>query len=175
MSHCDEIVILDKGMHEEGKAKPGHLVVVLDQLKDPQYERKGADLIVEKTVPLKEALLGFTEEYVLPTGNVVPITLAPGEIMRHKDKRLCVPGLGMPTRISALRRGNLVFDFTIEYPNAEWITKHEGFIARSLPPKVDTPKATIKASRGQTRLSPHFLVPCKEDVVPEEGPGCAVQ
>lgn len=59
------------------------------------FERKGADLFMDKKITLLEALTGFTFEFAHLDGSKVKVATMPGEVIGHTQTKL-VRGFGMP-------------------------------------------------------------------------------
>lgn len=61
---------------------PGDLIVVIEEKEHPQFKRKKADLIMKKTLSLREALTGFSFTITHLDGNERLITSEPGAIIK---------------------------------------------------------------------------------------------
>ena len=79
---------------------------------DSGFRRHGLDLILEKTVSLKEALCGFTFELKYITGKVYTITNNSGNIISNGYKKL-IPAMGLERDG---HKGNLVIIFDVKFP-----------------------------------------------------------
>lgn len=91
----------------------GDILINIHIQNNTPFKRNNLDLIYDKTITLKEALCGFTFEFIHVSGkklsmnNSNPITIiTPGYTQ-------IVQGLGMK---SDVRTGNLIFNFIIEFP-----------------------------------------------------------
>jgi DnaJ-class molecular chaperone len=102
------------------------LVVAIEELPHPIFTRAGADLIVDVTISVGEALLGVNRELVGIDNEVIPI-VEPGVIRPGTKRKL--RGKGMP-RSSGFSRGDLVVRFKIEFPSE--LSPEEKDIIRSL-------------------------------------------
>ena len=49
---------------EKADLLPGHLIFVIEELKDPNFERRKNDLHTNISISLKEALLGMNKIYL---------------------------------------------------------------------------------------------------------------
>lgn len=67
---------------EHPDADTGDVVFVLKEEKHNDFKRKGADLFVERTISLSEALCGFSLELMHLDGRKLIIKTAPGDIVR---------------------------------------------------------------------------------------------
>ena len=93
----------------------GDLKIVIAVKNTTPFERRGLDLIYKKTLPLKEALTGFSFKVMHLNGNEL-------ELNNHQTKTIVKPnyqkivnGLGL-TREG--QTGNLIIDFTVEFPES---------------------------------------------------------
>ncbi len=72
---------------EEGEpmidGEPGDLVFVVRQVRDARFERRGADLVMNFTISLVDALTGFTHTFEHLDGHVV--TLSSNQVTRPGD------------------------------------------------------------------------------------------
>lgn len=76
------------------------------------FERKGADLFLEKSITLLEALTGFTFEINHLDGRVIKIATMPGEIISHNQTKL-IRNFGMPFFEDEMGSGNLFVKFDV--------------------------------------------------------------
>lgn len=76
------------------------------------FKRKGADLIMEKTLSLTEALCGFCFTITHLDGRVLKVESAPGDIYKHDDIKV-IPGEGMPIHGSPFTKGRLFIIFKV--------------------------------------------------------------
>lgn len=81
-----------KGMPSpEAGGITGDLFVVVRTKDDPRFERSGADLLRQETIPLTDAVLGTTLQVPTLDGSVsvtIPSGTQPGTVLRLKDKGL---------------------------------------------------------------------------------------
>merc|ERR1719261_753279 len=63
----------------------GDVVFVLKEQEHKEFKRRGADLFIERTISLVEALCGFTLELTHLDGRRLLIKTAPGEIVKPMD------------------------------------------------------------------------------------------
>ena len=108
----NENVVLKNAGNRTEQVK-GDIVIIINIQNNTPFKRNNLDLIYDKTITLKEALCGFTFEFIHVSGkklsmnNTNPITIiTPGYTQ-------IVQGLGMK---SDGRAGNLIFNFNIEFP-----------------------------------------------------------
>ena len=108
-----------KGMPSpEAEGITGDLFVVVHTRSDPRFERAGADLLRQETIPLTDAVLGTTLRVPTLDGSVsvtVPPGTQPGALLRLKDKGLPEFGNG--------RHGELYLRIEVRMP--EKLTREE--------------------------------------------------
>jgi DnaJ-class molecular chaperone len=110
--HGDDIVM--EGMADQRPGMvPGSVVVRLKQLPDNQFDRDGDHLRTSVTVSLREALLGFRKDVVMPDQSIVPIVTnavtQPNDVIR-------VQGEGMPRKDDHDARGDLFVTVKVQLP-----------------------------------------------------------
>jgi DnaJ-class molecular chaperone len=79
---------------------------------DTEFKRSGLDLILEKTIGLKEALCGFSFELKYITGKVYTINNHSGNIISHGYRKI-IPNMGF-SRDNHV--GNLIIIFNVTFP-----------------------------------------------------------
>jgi DnaJ-class molecular chaperone len=107
-----EIIILrDKGnvLREDCK---GDIKLFIKIINETDFKRSGLDLILEKTITVKEALCGFNFDIKYITGKTYTITNNSGNIVSH-GYRKTIPNMGF-TRDD--HTGNLIIMFTVKFP-----------------------------------------------------------
>jgi DnaJ family protein A protein 2 len=107
-----EIIILqDKGNVMQNGMK-GDVKIFIQVENNTEFKRRGLDLILEKTITLKEALCGFSFDVKYITGKVYTIANPGGNVIQTGHNKL-IPNLGL-TRDNIT--GNLVIVFNIKFP-----------------------------------------------------------
>lgn len=126
-------VHIDKGMRHNQKIsfngmadeKPnmeaGDINFVVQEKEHDLFKRKGADLLITKTVSLNEALCGFQWIIKHLDGRDIVISSKPGEIIRPeslggKPFVKVVPNEGMPSHGNPFVKGGLYVLFRVEFP-----------------------------------------------------------
>ena len=108
-----------KGMPSpEAGGATGDLFVVVRSGRDPRFERDGADLLRQETIPLTDAVLGTTLEVPTLDGSAsvtIPPGIQPGAVLRIKGKGLPEFGSG--------RHGELYLRIDVRVP--EQLTREE--------------------------------------------------
>jgi DnaJ family protein A protein 2 len=106
------IVLKDKG-HEATDECRGDVKVFIKVNNDSGFKRNGLDLIVEKTITLKEALCGFSFDLKYFNGKNYVINNTAGNIIKPGFKKL-IPGLGLERDG---HKGGIIIAFQIEFPD----------------------------------------------------------
>ncbi|XP_054262194.1 dnaJ homolog subfamily B member 13-like [Macrosteles quadrilineatus] len=92
---------------------PADVIFTIVDKPHPVFRRDGLDLLMESTISLTQALVGFT----LPVVTIDQRTLqVPVTQVVSPDYIKVVEGEGMPDWQEPLRRGNLLISFKIEFP-----------------------------------------------------------
>jgi DnaJ family protein A protein 2 len=122
-------VHVDKGMQDKQKIVfsgeadeapgqlPGDVIFVIDQQEHETFQRKGADLIMEKKISLKDALTGFSLNQKHPDGRTLIIKTKPNEIIEPNSVKAIVDA-GMPVHKSPFQRGCLFIMYRVEFPKS---------------------------------------------------------
>ena len=108
----NEIIILrEKGniLNEENK---GDLKIFIKIENTTQFERKGIDLIINKSISLKDALCGFSFELKYINGKVYTLNNNSGSIIPPEYIKT-IPNMGLTRQEHT---GNLLIHFHIEFP-----------------------------------------------------------
>uniref|UniRef100_A0A8C1T3U9 DnaJ heat shock protein family (Hsp40) member B1b n=1 Tax=Cyprinus carpio TaxID=7962 RepID=A0A8C1T3U9_CYPCA len=92
---------------------PADVVFVVKDKPHPVYKRDGSDIIYPAKITLREALCGCTIN--VPTIDGRTIKLTSQEIISHGMKRR-VTGEGLPLPKSPDRRGDLVVEYVVKFP-----------------------------------------------------------
>ncbi|KAL0273860.1 UNVERIFIED_CONTAM: hypothetical protein PYX00_006441 [Menopon gallinae] len=100
--------------HLDGE--PGDLILKIQTLPHPIFERRGDDLYTNMTITLQDALLGFTAEIEHLDGHKVIVSRDkitwPGARIRKK-------GEGMPNYENNNLHGTMYITFDVEFPKTE--------------------------------------------------------
>jgi DnaJ-class molecular chaperone len=107
-----EIILLKEKGNIISDANKGDIKIFIKIENDTEFKRSGLDLILEKTITVKEALCGFTFELKYLTGKTYTITNNSGNIISHGYKKL-IPNMGL-SRDS--HTGNLLIIFDVKFP-----------------------------------------------------------
>lgn len=93
----------------------GDLHVRIFIKKHDVFQRKGADLFIEKKITLLEALTGTNFEVKHLDGANLRVATSPGEIINNSDIKT-VFNKGMPFFKDQMSYGNLFIQFKVEFP-----------------------------------------------------------
>ncbi|EER35645.1 mitochondrial protein import protein MAS5 [Candida tropicalis MYA-3404] len=136
MRDGQRIVFSGEGDQSPG-VTPGDVIFIVDEKRDPQFQRKGNDLFMEYEVDLATALCGGTISLKDISGDYVKITVKPGEIISPGEVKV-VEGQGMPIYRQS-GRGNLLLKFTVKFPENNFASEEKlKELANILPPRKET-------------------------------------
>lgn len=126
MADGHEIVFFEEGEPMvDGEA--GDLKFRVRTAPHPLFRRSGADLMMNTSIPLLDALVGFSRTIHHLDGHTVTLAAAgvtrPGDVQR-------IPGEGMPHFQHPERRGDLFVTYTVDFPAA--LTDEQKAAARAL-------------------------------------------
>jgi DnaJ-class molecular chaperone len=108
---CEIIVLREKGnvIREDCK---GDIKIFVKIENDTDFKRSGLDLLLEKTITVKEALCGFNFELKYITGKTYTITNNSGNIISQGYRKI-IPNMGFSREQHA---GNLIIFFNVKFP-----------------------------------------------------------
>ncbi|EQC39455.1 hypothetical protein SDRG_03657 [Saprolegnia diclina VS20] len=95
----------------------GDIVFVVQEKEHATFQRKGANLIMEKKITLVEALCGFETIVEHLDGRHLHVKTKPGEVIKPNQFK-AVQGEGMPQHGNPFVKGQLVILFKIEFPTS---------------------------------------------------------
>jgi len=126
-------VHIDKGMQdghripfrgmadEEPGVETGDIVMILRTADHETFERKNNDLVIKMKISLNEALTGFSRKVTTLDNREIAITSIPGDFVKHEGIKVAA-GEGMPQFRNPFEKGNLIIQFSVEYPSKDWFT-----------------------------------------------------
>uniref|UniRef100_A0A3Q3WJW0 Uncharacterized protein n=1 Tax=Mola mola TaxID=94237 RepID=A0A3Q3WJW0_MOLML len=136
MRDGQKIVFHGEGDQEPG-IEPGDIITVLDQREHPHFTRKGQDLVRSMELQLVEALCGFKKPVQTLDNRTLLITSHQGELIKPGDTK-CVVNEGMPTYRRPYEKGRLIIHFSVVFPPANFLPKHQlKELERYLPEKLE--------------------------------------
>jgi len=107
-----EIILLKEKGNILNETNKGDIKVFVKIENNTEFKRSGLDLILNKTITVKEALCGFSFELKYVTGKVYTITNNSGNIISHGYQKV-IPNMGL-TRED--HTGNLLIIFDVKFP-----------------------------------------------------------
>jgi DnaJ family protein B protein 4 len=108
----NEIIMLKEKGNIMSETNKGDIKIFVKIENNTEFKRSGLDLILDKTITVKEALCGFSFELKYITGKVYTITNNSGNIISHGYKKL-IPNMGL-SRDNHV--GNLLIIFDVKFP-----------------------------------------------------------
>jgi DnaJ family protein A protein 2 len=108
----NELIILPGKGNALSQTNIGDVKVFIKIINDTGFIRNGLDLILNKTITLKEALCGFSFDLKYIDGRTFKITNGSGNIITNNYNKV-IPKMGL-TRDEHI--GNLIINFTVEFP-----------------------------------------------------------
>lgn len=105
------IILRDKGNIISDTCKGDIKINILVQNNTP-FKRSGLDLILDKTISLKEALCGFNFELNYINGKSYTLNNNKGSIVPPEYKKI-YPGMGLKR---GEHKGNMIINFHVEFP-----------------------------------------------------------
>lgn len=145
-------VMIEKGMNhnqkipfrgmadEKPNMEPGDVNFIIQEKEHEVFKRKGADLLITKTLSLNEALTGFEWIITHLDGREIVIKSKPGEVIKpeasasHPYVKI-VPNEGMPSHGNPFIKGNLYVLFRVEFPSDGDLSKKAVKELRKLLPR----------------------------------------
>lgn len=91
------------------------MIVILTESEHSVFKRKKADLVMTKTITLKQALTGFSFDITHLDGSTKIIRSSEGDVIKPGDVRTIME-LGMPIMRTPWRFGNLFIYYEVEFP-----------------------------------------------------------
>jgi DnaJ-class molecular chaperone len=111
MDEGEIILLKDKGNAINDDLK-GDVKVVVKVENTTAFQRSGLDLVLSKSISIKEALCGFTFELKYITGRTYTINNNAGNIIPNGYKKI-IPSMGFSRDGHT---GNLVIVFDVKFP-----------------------------------------------------------
>jgi len=109
-----EVIVLENQGHSMNESQRGDVHIKFEIQKHPHFRREGNDLYYQVTIPLKEAICGFNMSIQHLNGKTISMNNQSNPTIVKPNYKKTVPGLGM---IKNGVTGNLVIDFTVEFPD----------------------------------------------------------
>jgi len=136
MQEGERVTFAEEGDQVPG-ITPGDIIVVIKEVPDETFKRRGDDLIFDKEITLVEALTGYEFMITHLDGRTLLVKSSPGDITRAGDIRV-ISNEGMPFHKNPFQKGNLFIRFTIVWPKNGTLTPEQvKCLQDALPPKPD--------------------------------------
>jgi len=178
MRHGQKVVFSGESDEAPGQ-EPGDIIFVLVEKKHEVFRRNGNDLLLEMTIPLIEALGGFSMTVKHLDDRVLLIKSDKGDVITPGETRV-IPNEGMPIHKRPMENGSLYVKFTVEFPKPGSLNQsHIQQLEKVLPPRRPAEKIPEEhdevhlqkvSERGQSS-GPRGMPRHSEDSDEEEGGG----
>lgn len=116
MKNGQKVTFHGEGDHDPD-ADPGDVIFVLTQKEHDKFHRKGDDLLMEKSITLKDALCGCQVTIKHLDDRNIVVKSEPGEVIKPGDIRV-VHDEGMPQHRNPFVKGKLFIRFNVNFPVA---------------------------------------------------------
>lgn len=115
-AHCSDKKIYFRGeSNEEPGCVTGDVIFVIKEAEHELFQRDGPHLIMQKDIPLVNALTGVSFNITHLDGRILHITTPKGDIIKHGAVRE-IPEEGMPVCGSPFTKGSLYIKFNVIFP-----------------------------------------------------------
>ena len=108
----NELIILREKGNMLNETNKGDIKVFIKIQNDTDFERNGLDLILNKTISLKDALCGFVFDMNYLDGRTFKINNNGGNVITNNYNKV-LPSMGMKREEHV---GNLIINFTVTFP-----------------------------------------------------------
>lgn len=141
MKHNQKIVFHGEA-DEAPNTIPGDIIFLVQEKEHEVFTRKNNDLIMEKTLSLAEALVGYCFLFTHLDGRVIKCESAkPGDVVKPGDIRM-IPEEGMPFHGNPFTKGRLFVVFKVEFPAPGTFDRAQLKALEAVLPPRDMPKLT---------------------------------
>ena len=114
----------------------GDVVFVIKVEEHSRFQRVHHHLLIEKDIPLVDALTGVSFAVKHLDGRAVHVKSAPGVVI-HPGSYMAVAGAGMPLGSNHFRFGDLLVRFNVIFPPAAALAGHAAQLKKILPREMD--------------------------------------
>ena len=108
----NELIILREKGHIMNDSIKGDIKIFITVKNDTEFIRNGLDLVLNKTISLKEDLCGFSFDMKYLDGKTFKINNGNGNVIGFNYKKV-LPDMGMKRDNHT---GNIIINFTIVFP-----------------------------------------------------------
>ncbi|KAJ6637768.1 DnaJ like subfamily A member 1 [Pseudolycoriella hygida] len=102
--------------NQEPDTLPGDIVITLEEKKHPTFKRANHNLVMVMPLLLVEALCGFQKLIKALDDRLLVVTNLPGDVIKNEDFKYII-GEGMPHQFQPYRKGYLIIQFQLIFPN----------------------------------------------------------
>ena len=95
----------------------GDVIISCQEQPHKRFKRKGADLLIEKTITLAEALTGVDFKLTHLDGTQIRVKNTPGEVIKADDLKT-MEGKGLPFHKKSWEFGHLFIIFKVVFPES---------------------------------------------------------
>lgn len=141
MKHGQKIVVSGEADETPG-VEPGDVIFILNQSEHATFQRKGADLIMEKEISLRDALCGFSMAVKHLDERTLIIKSKEGEVIKPNTIKQ-IAGEGMPRYKRPFEKGRLFILFRVKFPDSLDLSGEKGKQLRKCLPADDALKDHI--------------------------------
>lgn len=141
MKNNQKILFRGEGDQQPDVPEPGDVVIVLQQTPHEVFERRDNDLHMKHTIPLTEALCGFSFLLEHLDDRQLHIRQPGGDVIVPNVTKV-VKGEGMPMYKNPFEKGNLFITFSVAFPKNYFV-----------------PEPTLKMLEGLLPDKPAFVMP----------------
>ena len=110
----NELILIENKGNSVNEQCKGDVKVFIKIINNTEFERSGVDLLIKRTISLKEALCGFQFELKYINGKSYTLNNNSGNIITP-DYRKVIPNMGL-TRDTHV--GNLIIHFQVDFPKS---------------------------------------------------------
>lgn len=108
----NELIVINEKGNANGDNNRGDVKIQIKLKNETEFKRDGLDLILHKTISLKEALCSFSFDMRFVDSRVFKIQNDSGNVI-HPGYKKIIPGMGM---VRDGQTGNLVILFDVKFP-----------------------------------------------------------
>jgi len=166
--HADQVVIRGRG-HEIPQQANGDVVIMIRCSKHPLFTRVGADLMMNYTLSLKEALCGFDIQIRHLSGKKLRLKSKSGETIQPDETKV-IYGQGMPQKGNTQVKGHLYILFKIKFPPSGNLTETALKEIRGILPqeKKEEKDNDVDMKQEKKKKTPKEPKPPKDETNPAE-------
>lgn len=163
-----EYTIASEGNYVKGK-DAGDVVVRVQVLPHAVFKRRGADLLLSKSLTLAEALAGYSFVIHHLDGSEHLFVSRPGDMTKPGDIRT-VEDLGLPVFRDPIKHGSLFLRFEVEFPPPNYLTYDVAERLKSCFGPGDEEGGSVGTEHWTEPCKPGFTEARQKTVLDKEAP-----